>query len=182
MCKFFNSRPHEKSVRTKTAQFYENLSELLQKCFEELQSSLELARNGTSSSSSLPQPLNGTSSSSSLPQPRNGTSSSSSLPQPRNGMSSSSSLPQPRNGTSSSSSLPQPPVKLVYSAPFTWDAPEIMSPIRRLSPQSKKRVKKAEVKDAHITQNIIFIAAPALKVKKKWASFCMAVTRSRTFP
>ena len=126
--KFFNSQRHEKSVRTKTAQFYENRSELLQKFFEELQSSLELARNGTSSSSNLPQP----------------------------------------------------PVKLVYSAlaaavqDFTWDAPEIMSPIRRLSPQSKKRVKKgrkSDVKDAHITQNIIFICSTSPQSEEKVHQF-----------
>ena len=127
--KFFNSQRHEKSVRTKTAQFYENRSELLQKFFEELQSSLEVAQNGTSSSSSWPQA--------------------------------------------------QPPVKLVYSAlaasvqDFTWDAPEIMSPIRHFSPQSRKKVNKRRKGGVigHTTQNVIFICSTCPQSEEEVSQF-----------
>ena len=49
-----------------------------------------------------------------------------------------------------------------------------MSPIRRLSPQSKKRVKKgrkSDVKDAHITQNLIFICSTSPQSEEKVGQF-----------
>jgi len=127
--KFFNSQRHEKSVRTKTAQFYENRSELLQKFFEELQSSFKVAQNGPSSSSGWPQA--------------------------------------------------QPPVKLVYSAlaasvqDFTWDAPEIMSPIRHFSPQSRKKVNKRRKGGVigHATQNVIFVCSTCPQSEEEVGQF-----------
>ena len=126
--KFFNSRKPEISVRTQTAQFYENRSELLQKFFGQLQSSLEHTHN-QSSSLSL--------------------------------------------------SWPQPPVKLVYSAlaaavqDFTWDAPEITSPIRRPSALSKraKRGRKSDVKDNRTTKNVIFICSMCPQSKDELCHF-----------
>lgn len=126
--KFFNSRKPETSVRTQTAQFYENRSELLQKFFGQLQSGLEHTQNQSSS-------LN--------------------------------------------LSWPQPPVKLVYSAlaaavqDFTWDAPEITSPIRRPSALSKraKRGRKSGVNDNHTTKNVIFICSMCPRSKDELCNF-----------
>ena len=126
--KFFNSQKPETSVRTQTAQFYENRSELLQKFFGQLQSSLEHTHNQLAS-------LNLT--------------------------------------------WLHPPVKLVYSAlaaavqDFTWDAPEITSPIRRPPAQSKraKRGRMSNVKDNRTTKNVIFICSMCPRSKDELCHF-----------
>ena len=130
---FFNSHRPERSVRSKTAQFYENRSELIEKFFNKLQSNLEIASK---------DPVN---------------------------------IPVP--------SSKHKPVKLVYSAlasaaqDFVWDAPEILSPVRRLSAHGKsKKTARGRKSDTGAIvpsgRNIIFVCSPCPRSETDLLHFC----------